>query len=82
MKALRTILGAAMVAIVLGWAVESAEAGSRKIGLRGYVAREQQIKQMHILDRPDRPGHFYGNTVRKLHRRGVINNWPSLRGGR
>lgn len=25
----------------------------------------QQIRSMHILDRPNRPGHFYGNAVRR-----------------
>lgn len=26
------------------------------------------IRAMPITQRPDRPGHFYGNTVRALHR--------------
>lgn len=26
------------------------------------------IRQMPITTRPNRPGHFYGNTVRRLHR--------------
>ncbi len=30
----------------------------------------QQIRQQPILERPDRPGHVYGNTVRRMHRRG------------
>lgn len=29
----------------------------------------QMIQQMHILDRPNRPGHFYGNTVRRIYGR-------------
>ena len=29
----------------------------------------QQIKAMHITKRPDRPGHLYGNTVRRVYRR-------------
>lgn len=28
-----------------------------------------QIRQMPLLERPNRPGHFYGNTVRWLHER-------------
>lgn len=28
-----------------------------------------QIRSMHILDRPSRPGHFYGNAVRRKHSR-------------
>lgn len=31
-------------------------------------AYREKIRAMHILDRPDRIGHFYGNTVRRLHR--------------
>jgi hypothetical protein len=29
----------------------------------------QEIRQMPITERPSRPGHFYGNTVRRLHHR-------------
>jgi len=34
-------------------------------------ARRQTIKSMHILDRPYRPGHFYGNTVRRRYYNGT-----------
>ncbi|NLE36987.1 MAG: hypothetical protein GX621_03085 [Pirellulaceae bacterium] len=27
----------------------------------------EQIRQMPLLERPNRPGHFYGNTVRRLY---------------
>lgn len=27
--------------------------------------RRREIKAMDILERPQRPGHFYGNTVRR-----------------
>lgn len=30
----------------------------------------QEIRRKPILERPDRPGHIYGNTVRRMHRRG------------
>lgn len=29
----------------------------------------QEIRNMPILERPNRPGHIYGNTVRRLHNR-------------
>ena len=29
----------------------------------------QAIKSMPIVSRPSRPGHFYGNTVRRVHQR-------------
>lgn len=38
-------------------------------------AREA-LQSLHILDRPYRPGHFYGNTVRRLHYRSQL--LPSL----
>jgi len=34
------------------------------------AAQRQGIRQMPLLERPNRPGHFYGNTVRRL------NNMP------
>jgi len=33
-----------------------------------YLTR-QQIRAMPILERPSRPGHFYGNTVRRMNAR-------------
>lgn len=27
------------------------------------------IRAMPLLERPNRPGHFYGNTVRRIHHR-------------
>jgi hypothetical protein len=29
----------------------------------------QAIRDMPLLERPNRPGHFYGNTVRRIHDR-------------
>jgi len=34
---------------------------------RAYT--RQEIRSMNILDRPNRPGHFYGNAVRRRHGR-------------
>ncbi len=31
------------------------------------AAERQAIRQMPLLMRPNRPGHFYGNTVRRLY---------------
>ncbi|MCA9267400.1 MAG: hypothetical protein KDA41_02970 [Planctomycetales bacterium] len=30
----------------------------------------QQIRQQPLLERPDRPGHFVGNTIRRVNRHG------------
>jgi hypothetical protein len=35
-------------------------------------AQREVIKSTHILDRPNRPGHFYGNTVRRRHYGGTM----------
>lgn len=35
----------------------------------GNSDSRQTIKSMPIVARPSRPGHFYGNTVRRLHQR-------------
>lgn len=38
---------------------------------REAISRES-IRHMPLLMRPNRPFHFYGNTVRRLHARGFI----------
>jgi hypothetical protein len=32
-------------------------------------ATKTSIRSMPITERPSRPGHFYGNTVRRVHQR-------------
>ncbi|MGD9127239.1 MAG: hypothetical protein PVH19_07645 [Planctomycetia bacterium] len=34
----------------------------------GYGYTRDQIRSMPMVARPDRPGHFFGNTVRALYR--------------
>jgi hypothetical protein len=39
----------------------------------GYTAADRAaIRSMPITQRPNRPGHFYGRTVRTLHKLGVV----------
>lgn len=38
--------------------------------------RSQEIHAMNILDRPNRPLHFYGDTVRWAHRRTEASGRP------
>lgn len=59
-----TLIIALVVAL---WMTKSAEAqeisrSNAASSARGYRAH---IRSMHILGRPNRPGHFYGNTVRR-----------------
>lgn len=49
---------------------QQAEASGRVLNTSGAQYRES-IREMPILERPNRPGHFYGNTVRRLN--GVYN---------
>lgn len=45
-----------------------------------FSAEAREIRQLDILDRPYRPGHFYGNTVRRMHYRGQPLPVPIYRG--
>ncbi len=45
--------------------VEATEKMEKKVSPRALT--RQEIRNMPILERPNRPGHFYGNTVRRLH---------------
>ncbi len=51
------------------WMTTAAEAqeSSRSNAANSARSYRAHIRSMHILDRPSRPGHFYGNTVRRRH---------------
>ena len=56
------------IAFMVLSAASSAQAARRwERNTFSNTRRRAQIKSMHILNRPNRPGHFYGNTVRRLH---------------
>lgn len=56
----------ALVVAFPTFSVTSAEAA-------GYTAAQRAaIRSMPIQQRPNRPGHVYGNTVRALYRIGVV----------
>ncbi len=66
-----------MAALWLGSApAEGAEPGWRGVVIARGAEREQ-IESTDILDRPYRPLHFYGNTVRRQYYRG--RGTPALR---
>ncbi|EMI21595.1 putative secreted protein [Rhodopirellula maiorica SM1] len=54
-----------------GESVDAAEPGWSPIIIPTGAYR-QEIKSMPIEQRPYRPGHFYGNTVRRRHYRGEV----------
>jgi hypothetical protein len=64
------ILAAAFAIGLWGYAAGPSAGGERLAG-NPRSAERQAIRQMPILERPNRPGHFYGNTVRWLN--GVTN---------
>ncbi len=33
----------------------------------GVLAAEAQVRELPLLERPNRLGHFYGNTIRRRH---------------
>ncbi len=39
------------------------------VSIQSRSAQRAAIRRMPLLMRPDRPGHFYGNSVRRIHRR-------------
>lgn len=45
---------------------------SAPVVVTGNSYDREAIRSMHILDRPNRAGHFYGNTVRRLHYTGRL----------
>jgi hypothetical protein len=62
----KTITLAVTSFLALSFAVPHADAV-------GYTAEQRAvIRAMPIQERPNRTGHFYGNTVRALVKRGVI----------
>jgi hypothetical protein len=81
MNSARPILVALAMSIALGFAAEAyalvpAQGWDSTIILRG--AERTAVKSMPIENRPNRPLHVYGNTVRRLeHRAGA----PAAAGG-
>jgi hypothetical protein len=63
---LAALLGAAQsVSAVTQENVKTDTATQQLAGLNG-AARREAIREMPLLERPNRPGHFYGNTVRRI----------------
>jgi hypothetical protein len=62
-----------MVAFLACLGYASAANGGEPGWERGVIrfgAERQKIQNTHILNRPYRPFHVYGNTVRRMHYRG------------
>ena len=68
----RHLLAGAVLAVLFVLPSSNAVAGSNdstKTTVMINTSQREAIHQMPLLQRPDRPGHFYGNTVRRIYRR-------------
>jgi hypothetical protein len=63
---------------VVFWVASSQDAQATNVAdtVSARNAYRAQIKSHHILDRPYRAGHFYGNTVRRRHHHGTALPMP------
>ncbi len=50
----------------------SAAAGTTANSLQAEARRAAEIRNMPLLQRPNRPGHFIGNTIRRNHARRMM----------
>ncbi|GAA5507175.1 hypothetical protein [Novipirellula caenicola] len=80
---MKNVLGAVLVftLFLAVWGVDGVTTQAAEPGWSPIIiptgAYRQEIKSMPIEQRPYRPGHFYGNTVRRLHYRGEVLPRPS-----
>ena len=62
--------------VLLAWGIIVSNAAAQEPGWWGVVIAPEsirpQIQSTPIIDRPYRPLHFYGNTVRRRHYRGTV----------
>ena len=65
--------------LLFGFTFVSLPAEARRVQLVAPRQMHRQvIRQMPLLERPNRVGHFYGNTVRRVHYRSVLTARPSI----
>jgi len=74
----RCLFVCTVVAAMLVLPQAASAAGGRTAALataRSQAAYREAIRQTPLLMRPNRPGHFYGNTVRRMHARRMGNGF-------
>ncbi|MBN2218285.1 MAG: hypothetical protein JW719_12995 [Pirellulales bacterium] len=70
------IIWAAVLIVLSGVQFSSAATRTNNYRTANYtLLSPEQIRQMPLLERPNRPGHFYGNTVRWLNSRRVARGY-------
>jgi len=70
-RGIRGLAGA--ILLVAGWGLNPATADGEEAWSPVIIARgeyREQIAAQPIEQRPNRPFHFYGNTIRRQHHRG------------
>jgi hypothetical protein len=68
---MRNIALAVTLLLLSGESIALAQAPAKIGPVLPFGQQAAQIRSMDILARPYRPGHVYGNTVRRMHRRAV-----------
>ena len=63
-------LAVSFSAILIAVAAIFAAAPTEALGQQRVIMTPQDIRSLPITERPNRPGHIYGNTVRFFHRLG------------
>ena len=63
------LLGTLMLTLPQSVSAQTQATGNTAATVRMTPTSPETIRQMPLLERPDRPGHFYGNTVRRINRR-------------
>jgi hypothetical protein len=61
----------ALLAALCVWSAFTVQESRAAGCFTARAAERQTIRSMHILDRPNRPGHFYGNTKRRRYHNGA-----------
>lgn len=62
-----------LLVMLVVWSIPADVSARGRNGSRTIItptAQRQAIRSTHILYRPDRTGHFYGNSVRRRARNG------------
>ena len=54
---------------------DSADARSIQSSVQSQARSNAAIRRMPLLHRPNRPGHFIGNTIRRNHARRMRGGW-------
>ena len=73
MKTLKKTILIVLMCVAFVATAQAARRSATVVRRASSAATRQSIRQMPILARPNRVGHFYGNTVRRrYYQRGIV----------